>query len=467
MVTTATEEGVLDRLPEPMLVLDDGHIAFANAAGAGLLGVDAPTLRGRPVTDFLPLAAGQPDGAPPGTEHSLFRADGTEVRVEVVVAPWGTRASAAYRLLALHDVTAHRRRSDALLHGRDRTRELDAQQERLDRAGKWRLARWMHDALQQTLAALLFELDALGGTAGIRGDAEQKALVRMHGLASSALKSTTQMIDELQPLIVEELRLEDALAALCRQVAARTGIPCRFRARDEGLPADLPLQWRMQAYEALREVLGKFTPHADRRRLLVEFSGHADGTCALTVSGDGPDGAPIDPDAAELHRLWERLRGEGGDLSVVTGESSGTTVRVSLPSPTAPAVARPDEEVLAPEHSYDALLRFLYQVPVGLLRLQRDGTIDMINPAAARMLMPLAGKSGLRNLFELLQSGGDDARAAAHRLDAGAAADRCLLVAPAARGQAAARFSVRVQRLDQRQLVATIQPAEHNAPAAA
>ena len=50
----------------------------------------------------------------------------------------------------------------------------------------------------------------------------------------------------------------------------------------------------------------------------------------------------------------------------------------------------------------DALMQFLYRVPVGLLQTRLDGTIEMINPSSARLLMPIARTGDLDNLFVVL-----------------------------------------------------------------
>ncbi len=50
----------------------------------------------------------------------------------------------------------------------------------------------------------------------------------------------------------------------------------------------------------------------------------------------------------------------------------------------------------------DALMQFLYRVPVGLLQARLDGTIEMINPNSARLLMPIARTGDLDNLFVVL-----------------------------------------------------------------
>jgi diguanylate cyclase (GGDEF)-like protein/PAS domain S-box-containing protein len=56
------------------------------------------------------------------------------------------------------------------------------------------------------------------------------------------------------------------------------------------------------------------------------------------------------------------------------------------------------------ESEYEALLSFMYLSPVGLVRTDPGGKIDMLNPMATQLLMPLVKSLGLENLFETLSS---------------------------------------------------------------
>ena len=51
---------------------------------------------------------------------------------------------------------------------------------------------------------------------------------------------------------------------------------------------------------------------------------------------------------------------------------------------------------------HEALIQFLYLAPVGLVQADMDGVIAMINPISAQLLMPLAPKACLNNLFDAL-----------------------------------------------------------------
>jgi diguanylate cyclase (GGDEF)-like protein/PAS domain S-box-containing protein len=53
---------------------------------------------------------------------------------------------------------------------------------------------------------------------------------------------------------------------------------------------------------------------------------------------------------------------------------------------------------------YEALLQFLYLSPVGILRFDRAGCIEMANPAAARLLVPLAPNGAFDDFFALFDA---------------------------------------------------------------
>ncbi|RNF28767.1 diguanylate cyclase [Massilia aurea] len=55
-----------------------------------------------------------------------------------------------------------------------------------------------------------------------------------------------------------------------------------------------------------------------------------------------------------------------------------------------------------PVDAYETLVQFLYRAPIGLAQTTLDGTVEMLNPMASSLLMPLATDAGLDNLFDLL-----------------------------------------------------------------
>ena len=53
--------------------------------------------------------------------------------------------------------------------------------------------------------------------------------------------------------------------------------------------------------------------------------------------------------------------------------------------------------------AYEALVQFLYRAPIGLVQTNLEGAVEMLNPMASNLLMPLATDGGLDNLFATLE----------------------------------------------------------------
>ena len=48
-------------------------------------------------------------------------------------------------------------------------------------------------------------------------------------------------------------------------------------------------------------------------------------------------------------------------------------------------------------------MQFLYRAPVGLAQVTLDGTVELMNPMSAQLLMPVTATGSLSNLFETLR----------------------------------------------------------------
>ena len=82
--------------------------------------------------------------------------------------------------------------------------------------------------------------------------------------------------------------------------------------------------------------------------------------------------------------------------------------------------------------AYEALVEFLYLAPVGIIKFRPDGTIEMANPTAAQLLMPLTLDGDLSNLYSLLSGLAPDLRTHVERFQepAGQIFDQMQLVIP-------------------------------------
>lgn len=56
------------------------------------------------------------------------------------------------------------------------------------------------------------------------------------------------------------------------------------------------------------------------------------------------------------------------------------------------------------DREHASLLQFLYACPVGLIKLEGDGTIDLINPLAMQLLLPIADGPWVTNFFAVMEA---------------------------------------------------------------
>ena len=77
---------------------------------------------------------------------------------------------------------------------------------------------------------------------------------------------------------------------------------------------------------------------------------------------------------------------------------------------------------MIPEHDlheeHEALLEFVYLCPVGIAQLGANGSVEMMNPVGARVLMEIAARPDIENLFESLGTAGLELRALAQGMTA-------------------------------------------------
>lgn len=83
----------------------------------------------------------------------------------------------------------------------------------------------------------------------------------------------------------------------------------------------------------------------------------------------------------------------------------------------------------------EALVEFLYLTPVGIIRFRPDGTIEMANPAAAQVLMPLVPAGDLSNFYQVFDAvrPGLREQVEAFRPPAGQVCEQIQLALPASR----------------------------------
>jgi diguanylate cyclase (GGDEF)-like protein/PAS domain S-box-containing protein len=103
----------------------------------------------------------------------------------------------------------------------------------------------------------------------------------------------------------------------------------------------------------------------------------------------------------------------------------------------------------------ELLLEFMYLAPVGIVSFRADGTIELMNPAAAQVLMPITQDADLLNLYQVLSGAMPDLqeRVASHPASFGPIYDHLRLAVPHSRTV----LALSINKIDPDRLTAAIQ----------
>jgi signal transduction histidine kinase len=159
----------------------------------------------------------------------------------------------------------------------------------------------------------------------------------MLGLVDGTIAATQRLATELRPGILDDLGLVPAIQWQVEEFGRRTGVPATLRI--DGAPVPLDDRIATAAFRVLQESLTNIARHARAGTVTVTLQLDSAGL-ALEVHDDGIGIAPArrdDPHALGLLGMRERAIRWGGQFTIEPRDGGGTTVRLHVPLPQAPA----------------------------------------------------------------------------------------------------------------------------------
>ena len=216
---------------------------------------------------------------------------------------------------------------------------LQAQEE--ERA---RVARDLHDEVNQSLTGLLLRLEAAREAAPPELEAE---LAETKALANQAMRELLSLARQLRPTALDDLGLAAAIAGQVEQLA-RGEIEAEFSA--EGDFSDLDDDAQLVVYRVAQEALSNAARHSGAGRVEVTLRRSRAAASSSTVADDGR-GFAFDESEGGLGigGMRERALLIGGELTIESRPGHGTTVRLTRPGRSADAGAdrrRPRDRAL-------------------------------------------------------------------------------------------------------------------------
>jgi len=199
------------------------------------------------------------------------------------------------------------------------TAALRAQEE--ERA---RVARDLHDEVNQSLTGVLLRLEATRANAPPELESE---LDETRALANQAMNELLSLARQLRPTALDDLGLKAAVGGLVEGL--RTGEMDASLAADSNF-SDLPDDVQLVVYRVAQEALSNAVRHSGARRVAVEMRRRGAGA-ELVISDDGRGFAFAQAEEGlGLAGMRERALLVGGDLTIESRPDHGTTVRLQV-----------------------------------------------------------------------------------------------------------------------------------------
>jgi two-component system, NarL family, sensor histidine kinase UhpB len=213
-------------------------------------------------------------------------------------------------------------------------RRLEAERRRAGSAAlqaqeqeRTRVARDLHDEVNQSLTGLLLRLEAAREAAPPELEAE---LAETKALANQAMRELLSLARQLRPTALDDLGLTAAIAGQVEQLA-HSEIEASIET--EGDFSDLGDDAQLVVYRVAQEALSNAARHSGAGRVEVRLSRLGGDGVGLAVADDGR-GFAFDESERGLGiaGMRERALLIGGELTIESRPGRGTTVRLSVPT---------------------------------------------------------------------------------------------------------------------------------------
>jgi two-component system sensor histidine kinase UhpB len=193
-----------------------------------------------------------------------------------------------------------------------------------------RVARDLHDEVNQSLTGLLLRLEAARESAPPEMEGE---IAETKALANQAMTELLSLARQLRPTALDDLGLAAAIGGQVEQLG-RGEIKASLRT--EGDFSDLGDDAQLVVYRVAQEALNNAARHSGAKRVEVRLRRAGDGGVALEVSDDGR-GFAFDESERGLGigGMRERALLVGGELTIESRPGAGTTVRLEVPGESA------------------------------------------------------------------------------------------------------------------------------------
>jgi PAS domain S-box-containing protein len=332
---------LVDILPDGVGMIDlEGRIADVNPQAVAMLGfADREDLLGRSTLDLIQpedhvrfkanMASALKTGIMRNAEYTMIRKAGQRFAVELSAAiSMNADGRALGLVMVARDITKRKRAEEELRYLSGRI--IEAQE-----AERLRVARELHDGVNQVLASVKMRLRKVEEISSQLNPAAREILSRCHRLIVQALEENRRIAYNLHPSDLDELGLVAACQNFCQELCSRTHMTVTCNAT--------PLRQRLAAvvelnlFRIVQEAVNNVEKHAQAKTVRVRIF-HKDDTMILRIRDDG---CGFDSKASKagkgkwrgngLSNMRQRALSVGGTCEVKSVLKKGTLITVRVP----------------------------------------------------------------------------------------------------------------------------------------
>jgi len=332
--------GILDIAEDAIIVTDHTRLITSfNHGAAKLFGYYTEEALGHPIDLLLPerfrvhhashidTFAGAPESArrmAPQREVFGLKKDGTEFPAEASISKLTVGEHPTFTVI-VRDITDRVKTERQL---QSLASELMTAQE----GERRRIARELHDDINQRLAMLMVAMESLLADPSAMTLHTRECVQALAQRLAKVSDDIRRMAYQFHPSILDDLGLTAALQCMADDWSATTGI--RTVTVQEELANSLPRDIALCLYRVTQESLANIMKHARADRVELELTcGGQEVTLSISDTGVG-----FDPETIEgrhlglgLVSMRERVRSVGGRFDIQSKPGRGTSIAVQIP----------------------------------------------------------------------------------------------------------------------------------------
>ena len=229
------------------------------------------------------------------------------------------------------DITRRKLDADALRRSEDQLRRLTASLLTAQEEERKRVARELHDDLNQRMAMLANEVSTLEQTPSGSASLLRKQLRSLRERVEQLSDDLRNAAHRLHPSALEHFGVVAAIEAHCSDFTKLYGIKVALTHRN--VPVSVPLEVALCLYRVTQECLNNVAKHSGAREAAVAIKKReGDIFLAITDNGTGFDpGFAAGQNGLGIVGIRERVRLVDGTVSIHSRPGHGTQIEVRVP----------------------------------------------------------------------------------------------------------------------------------------